>query len=63
MTLGQPERGGEELGLWLAHRLRPLLPFNYRAIPAKDVAQALIWAIKVAKPGVMTLTSGDMQNG
>ena len=62
-TLGQPERSGEELGLWLARRLRPLLPLNYRAILAKDVAQALIRAIKVAKPGVMTLTSGDMQSG
>ena len=60
-ALGQPERGGEGMGLWLARRLRPLLPLNYRAILAKDVAQALIQAVQAAKPGIVTLMSGDMQ--
>jgi uncharacterized protein YbjT (DUF2867 family) len=32
--LGQPERGGEGIGLWLTRRLRPLIPSNYRAILA-----------------------------
>ena len=62
-ALGQPERGGEGLGLMLARRLRPLLPANYRAIRAKDVAHALIRAVKEAKPGVVTLLSGEMQGG
>ena len=41
-ALGQPERGGEGIGLWLTRRLRPLIPPNYRAILAKNVARALI---------------------
>lgn len=50
-ALGQPERGGEGLGLTLTRGLRPLLPANHRAILAKDVAHALIRAVKTAKPG------------
>jgi uncharacterized protein YbjT (DUF2867 family) len=60
-ALGQPERGGEGIGLWLARRLRPLLPVNYRAILTKDVAHALIQAVQAAKPGIVTLMSGEMQ--
>lgn len=60
-ALGQPERGGEGIGLWLARRLRPVLPVNYRAILAKDVAYALVRAVQTAKPGVVTLMSGEMQ--
>jgi uncharacterized protein YbjT (DUF2867 family) len=62
-ALGQPERGGEGLGLMLARGLRPLLPVNYRAILAKDVAHALIRAVNAARPGVITLMSGEMQGG
>lgn len=62
-ALGQSERGGEGLGLSLMRGLRPLLPANYRAILAKDVAQALIRAVKAGKPGVVTLLSGEMQGG
>lgn len=61
--LGQPERSGEGFGLLLMRRLRPALPANYRAILAKDVAHALIRAIKTTKPGVVTLLSDDMQGG
>jgi uncharacterized protein YbjT (DUF2867 family) len=60
-ALGQPERGSEGIGLWLARRLRPLLPVNYRTILSKDVAHALIQAVQAAKPGIMTLMSGEMQ--
>jgi len=60
-ALGQPERGGEDIGLWLVRRLRPFLPVNYRAILAKDVAHALIQAVQATKPGVVTLMSGEMQ--
>jgi uncharacterized protein YbjT (DUF2867 family) len=60
-ALGQSERGGEGIGLWLARRLRPLLPVNYRAILAKDVAHALIRSVQAAKPGVLTLMSGELQ--
>jgi len=60
-ALGQPERGSEGIGLWLARRLRPLLPVNYRAILAKDVAHALIRAVPADKLGIVTLMSGAMQ--
>ncbi len=59
--LGQPDRSGEGIGLWLTRRLRPIIPVNYRAILAKDVAHALIRAVQAAKPGVVTLMSGQMQ--
>ncbi len=62
-ALGQPERAGEGFGLLLMRGLRLLVPANYRAIPAKDVAHALIRAVEAAKPGVVTLLSGDMQGG
>lgn len=61
VSLGQPERSSEGIGLWLARRLRPLLPVNYRAILTRDVAHALIRAVQAAKPGIVTLMSGDMQ--
>jgi len=61
-ALGQPERGGENLSLLLVRGLRTLIPANYCAIQAKDVAQALIRAVQAAKPGVATLMSGDMQS-
>ena len=60
-AIGQPERGGESIGLWLARRLRPLLPVNYRAILAKDVANALIREVQAGKQGMMVLLSSQMQ--
>ena len=62
-ALGQSDRAGEGLGLLLARGLRPLLPANYRAILARDVAHALIRAVQTAAPGVTTLLSGQMQGG
>jgi uncharacterized protein YbjT (DUF2867 family) len=62
-ALGQSERAGEGVGLLLARGLRPLLPANYRAIPARDIAHALIRAVQAGLPGVVTLLSGQMQGG
>ncbi len=62
-ALGQRERVSEGVGLVLARGLRPLLPANYRAILARDVAHALIRAVQTAAPGVTTLLSGQMQGG
>jgi ABC-type thiamin/hydroxymethylpyrimidine transport system permease subunit len=45
----------------VAGLMRHLLPMNYRAILAKDVAHALVLAALVAKPGILTLMSGEMQ--
>lgn len=60
-VLAQPVRAGEGIGLWLTRQLRPLIPVNYRAILAKDVANALIKAVQTAQPGAVTLMSGQMQ--
>lgn len=60
-SLRQPARPSERVGLLLMRSLRPLIPANYRAIAAKDVANALIGAMKNGEPGVRTLLSGAMQ--
>lgn len=60
-SLRQPARPGERAGLLLMRSLRPLIPANYRAIAAKDVANALIGAMKNSEPGVRILLSGAMQ--
>lgn len=62
-ALGQAERAGEGLGLKLARGLSPLLPANYKAIKASDIAHALVRHVKAGVPGVVTLMSGDMQGG
>lgn len=62
-ALGQPGRAGEGLGLKLARGLSPLLPANYKAIKASNIAHALIRHVKAGTPGVVTLMSGDMQGG
>ena len=62
-ALDQPGRAGEGLGLRLARLLRPVIPPNYRAIKARDIAHALIRAVQSSTPGVVTLMSGDMQGG
>ncbi len=60
-SLRQPARPSERVGLLLMRSLRPLIPVNYRAIAAKDVANALIGAMKNGGPGVRILLSGAMQ--
>lgn len=62
-ALNQPGRAGEGVGLLLARSLRPLLPANYRAIPARDIAHALLRAVHTGPSGVTTLLSGQMQGG
>ena len=60
-ALAQPERAGEHLGLLATRLLKPLIPANYRAIAADDVAQALIKAVQQTKQGQRVLLSGEMQ--
>ncbi len=60
-ALNQPTRAGERIGLLLMRSLKPLIPANYRAIEARDVANAMVQAIKKSKPGVHVLLSGAMQ--
>ena len=60
-ALGQPARRGEQLALQVMRRLKPLIPRNYRAILASDVAAALVAAVQAGRPGVQILLSGQMQ--
>jgi len=62
-ALDQPGRAGEGIGLRLVRLLRPVIPSDYRAIKARDIAHALIRAVQSSTPGVVTLMSGDMQGG
>ncbi|KQP21520.1 NAD(P)H-binding protein [Pseudorhodoferax sp. Leaf267] len=59
--LGQPARRGETIGEAVSKALRPLIPANYRAILASDVAKALVAGVARGAPGVQTLLSGQMQ--
>ena len=60
-ALGQPARMGERIALAVSTVLKPLIPANYRSIQARDVAHALITAVKAGRPGVQRLLSGSMQ--
>jgi uncharacterized protein YbjT (DUF2867 family) len=60
-ALQQAPRPGERIGLGLMRALKPLIPANYRAIRAGDVAQSLIQAVALGTPGVATLLSGELQ--
>lgn len=59
-ALGQPARLVEKLSMRAAKLLAPLIPANYRAIAASDVAHALLTRTPVAR-GVETLASAAMQ--
>jgi uncharacterized protein YbjT (DUF2867 family) len=61
-ALAQPDRAGEYLGLLATRLLKPLIPANYRAISADDVAQALIKAVQQTQQGQRVLLSGEMQH-
>jgi uncharacterized protein YbjT (DUF2867 family) len=60
-SMDQPVRSGEVLGAKVSAALRPLIPANYRAIHAHDVARALVAAVAQARPGRQVLLSGQMQ--
>lgn len=59
-SLGQPERRGEKIAMAASRILRPLIPANYRAIAAADVAQALLRRVPAAR-GREVILSGAMQ--
>lgn len=60
-SLAQPGRLAERLGLFWMHRLKPLIPANYQAIEAQDVAHAMVQAMTNGATGNRTLLSGQMQ--
>jgi uncharacterized protein YbjT (DUF2867 family) len=59
-ALGQPARAGEKLAMVGGALLRPLIPANYRPIPASNVAQAILSRMPAAE-GVEVLLSEAMQ--
>jgi uncharacterized protein YbjT (DUF2867 family) len=59
-SLGQPVRRGEGIGLAVSRILGPLLPKNYRAVPAAAVAQALLARVPAAR-GRTVVLSGEIQ--
>ncbi len=60
-ALAQPARLGERLGITLMSVLKPLIPRNYRAIKATEVARALVDGVTAGQPGDRVILSGDMQ--
>lgn len=60
-ALGQPTRAGE---VWITRLLNPvmgLVPRGVRPIRASAVASAMLAATLAAKPGVVIVSSGEMQ--
>ena len=62
-SLGQPERIGERLTLPVMGLLRTVIPANYRAVAARDVALSLIEAVQQGRPGCRVMLSGELQRG
>lgn len=60
-TLGQAARPGERVALAASRWLGFMVPAAYRAIQARDVACALIGAVKHLPAGIHHLQSRDMQ--
>lgn len=60
-SLNQASRAGERIGLAVSRVFKPLIPPNYRAVHARDVACALVASVKAGAPGVQTLRSGALQ--
>ena len=60
-ALGQPTRSGEAWAASFAGPMSGLLPRGVRPIRARDVAAAMVAAVRDARPGFRVLTSGEMQ--
>ena len=60
-ALKQPKRVTEKLSLVAFKWLKPLIPANYRAITASNVAQSMVRMLQTAGTGRHVLLSGDMQ--
>jgi uncharacterized protein YbjT (DUF2867 family) len=60
-ALGQNARPAEKLGLLAMRLLKPLIPANYQAITAKQVAHALLATVQGTEHGTRVLLSGEMQ--
>ncbi len=61
-ALAQAARPAEHWGLLAMTLLKPLIPANYRAITAAQVAKALVAGVNSARSGVQVLRSGELQS-
>lgn len=62
-ALHQAPRPGEKMGLFAMMSLfKPLIPANYQAITAKQVAHALLKSVADLEGGKRILLSGEMQS-
>ena len=59
-ALGQPLRGGEKLAMNISRVLAPLIPDNYKSIPASSVAKALLSAVP-ASTGKRVMLSSELR--
>ena len=59
--LAQPPRLGERFTLPLMRALAPLIPANYRAVAAADVARSLVQAVLAGTPGRQLLLSAALK--
>ena len=59
-ALGQPTRMGEKMALRLTALLAPLIPDNYKAIPAAGVARSLRRAVAGGQ-GLVLMMSGELR--
>jgi uncharacterized protein YbjT (DUF2867 family) len=60
-SLQQTSRPGEKIALAAMKLFNPLIPKNYQAVQARDVAQALLRGVRQARAGTRVLLSGDLQ--
>ena len=59
-SLNQASRSGEQIGLKLMAAVSFLIPANYKAINAADVARALHRMVTEGQPGVRIAMSGEL---
>jgi uncharacterized protein YbjT (DUF2867 family) len=60
-ALQQHARPGEKIALVAMRLLNPLIPKNYQAVQARDVAQNLYAQVRRGKAGATVLLSGQLQ--
>lgn len=61
-SLGQPQRSGEKLALWLSGPIAALMPKRVRPIAADAVARGMMTALQQQRPGVRIVESADLQD-
>jgi uncharacterized protein YbjT (DUF2867 family) len=60
-ALGQPQRTGEQLALWLTGPISGLIPKGMRPIKARTVARGMMVALRQKQTGVRIVESGELQ--